>query len=385
MNKTEIVCPVAKKCSGCQLSNLNYEQQLVFKQNKVNKLLAKYCRPEPITGMEHPYHYRNKAQAVFKINRSKQLVSGVYQSSTTAVVEVENCMLQTEETNRILQTLCRLLKSFKVMPYDNRTGKGYLRSVLVRQGFVSGEIMVILIGATNIFPGKKTFISALVKSHPQIKTIVLSVNRNPEKLLVGSECKTIYGEGTITDELCGLQFLISPKSFYQVNPVQTEVLYEKVMELAQVKPTDTVFDAYCGVGTMGLIAAKQAKKVYGTEINGTAIYDAKQNAKLNKIKNAEFYKADAKEFIQDLVRENITVNVVFADPPRAGCSKEFLQSLVTLQPEKVVYVSCNPETLARDLQFLTKNGYSAKKLYPVDMFPHTNHVECVVLMTRKSG
>lgn len=382
MENKSYKCKVAKKCSGCQLSNLDYEQQLKYKQNKVNKCMIGICKPEKIIGMENPYHYRNKAQAAFKMGREKKLVSGVYQSVNNTVVEIDNCFLQTKLSNEILKTLCKLFKSFKVLPYDAKTDRGFLRSVLIRQGFATGEVMVVLIGATAVFPAKKTFVSALVAAHPEIKTIVLSQNTNTSKLFTGNKFKVIYGDGKITDVLCGLKFEISPKSFYQINPLQTEILYNKAVEFANLDKSMTVLDAYCGIGTVGLVAAKHVKKVYGVEVVADAVNDAKKNAVKNNIKNAEFYVADAKDFIKEIEQENIKIDVALIDPPRMGCSKEFISSLNTITPQKIVYISCNAETQARDIRLLMQSGYTVTKCQPIDMFPHTNHVETVILMSR---
>jgi len=376
-------CPVMKKCGGCQLLNLSYEEQLSFKQASVIKLLGKFHHVDEIICMENPYHYRNKVQAAFSTDRNKNIISGVYQSSTHRVVNVDNCLLEDETADRINVTIRALLKSFKLTSFNEDTGKGFLRHTLIKRGFRSGQVMVVLVSGTNIFPKKRQFVNALLERHPEITTVVWNINDKRTSLVLGSRFEVLYGEGKIEEELCGNVFRISPSAFYQINPVQTEVLYNKALEFAQLKKTDTVIDAYCGTGTIGIIASKNAGQVIGVELNADAVRDAKKNAKINNVKNIKFIKADAGKFMLDLAKEKQKIDVVIMDPPRAGSDKAFLSSLVSLAPERVVYISCNPETQQRDLFFLVKNGYKVRKIQPVDMFPHTKHVESVVLITKK--
>ncbi len=374
-------CALYHKCGGCQLQNMTYSRQLQWKQAKVEKLLHKFHKVSPILGMDKPYHYRNKVQAAFGTDRARKIISGVYQSSTHHIVPVDNCMIEDQKADAIIVTIRELLASFKLQPYDEFTGRGFLRHVLVKRGFTSGQIMVVLVAGTPVFPAKN-FVSALLKKHPEITTVLLNVNNRFTSLVLGDTEKVLYGSGTIEDTLCGCVFHISAKSFYQINPVQTEVLYGKAMELAQLTGKETVIDAYCGIGTIGLIASRKAGNVIGVELNKDAVRDAIANAKRNQIKNAYFYCADAGEFMRDMAHEKQTADVVFMDPPRAGSDETFLLSLVTLSPNRIVYISCNPETQERDLLYLTKHGYSVTAIQPVDMFPHTNHVETVVLMSR---
>lgn len=376
-------CPLYKKCGGCQLQNMTYEQQLRWKHGLVERLMRKYCRVQPIIGMDSPYHYRNKVQAAFGMTRDKKIISGVYQSSTHRIVPVDRCLIEDKKADEIIVSVRKLLKSFKLQPYNEQRCTGLLRHVLVKRGFTSGQIMVVLVTATPIFPAKKRFTQALLKLHPDITTVLMNVNPYRTSLVLGNNESVLYGRGYIEDTLCGCVFRISAKSFYQINPVQTEKLYGKAMEMVQLTEKDTVLDAYCGIGTIGLIAAKQAGKVLGVEVNKAAVHDAIFNAKRNQIKNAYFYHADAGEFMEDMAVQGQSVDVAFLDPPRAGCDQTFLSSLTTLAPKKVVYISCNPETQERDLRYFIKSGYRVKKIQPVDMFPHTNHVECVVLLTKK--
>ena len=374
-------CPYAKKCGGCSLQNLPYEEQLHLKQAGLIRLLGRFGRVEEIIGMEDPTHYRNKIQAAFRSKNGK-VVSGVYQSASRRIAEVEECLLEDACAAPILATVRKLSASMKIKPYDLSTGQGFLRHVLIRRGFASGEIMVVLVTAKGEFRSERSFVNELIRRHPEITTVVHNINPTDTALLLGHESRVLHGEGFITDRLCGLEFRISPRSFYQVNPVQTEVLYAKAREFAALTGRETVIDAYCGTGTIGLTMAAGAEKVIGVEVNKDAVADAVENAKRNGIRNAEFHAADAGEFMEAMAAGGQSADVVITDPPRAGCSGKFLHSLLKLAPARIVYVSCNPETLARDLYTLVKGGYKVKKIQPVDMFPFTGHVESVVCLTR---
>ena len=378
-------CPLYKKCGGCQLQNLTYEQQLRYKQVKCIRLLGKFCRVGEIIGMENPYHYRNKVQAAFALDRHSNIISGVYQSSSHKIVPVTVCMTEDEKADEIIGTIRRLLKNFKLRPYNEDTGRGFLRHVLVKRGFKSGQIMVVLVTGTRDFPKKKDFVATLLKIHPEITTVVQNVNNQKTSMVLGNRSDVLFGDGYITEQLGDFSFRISPKAFYQINPIQTEVLYNTTLEFAGLTGKETVIDAYCGTGTIGIFASPKAKKVVGVELNPDAVKDARVNAKLNSAENTEFYNADAGEFLADAASSNEKYDVVIMDPPRSGSTVKFLKSVVKLAPKTVVYVSCNPETLARDLMFLVRNGYKVKKIQPVDMFPHTNHVETVVLLSHKKA
>ncbi|MBO5395418.1 MAG: 23S rRNA (uracil(1939)-C(5))-methyltransferase RlmD [Clostridia bacterium] len=383
MKEKVFPCTVAKKCGGCQLTNMTYEEQLSFKQAKVIKLLGRFCRVDRIIGMKEPYHYRNKVQAAFGRTRSGMIISGVYQSSTHNIVKVDSCYIEDKKADEIIVTVRELLKSFHLTVFDDRTGKGFLRHVLVKRAFGTGEIMVVLVTGTPIFKSKNDFCRALRKVHPEITTIVQNVNNSFTSLVLGEKEFVLYGDGYITDELLGFRFRISPKSFYQINYEGTKLLYSKAMQFADISKEDRVIDAYSGVGTIGIIASQYAKEVISVELNRDAVRDARINAAINNIENIRFFCADATEFLLAAAEENEKIDVVLMDPPRAGSTVEFMKSVCTLAPEKVVYISCNPETLARDLTFFTKNGYKVKKIQPVDMFPHTNHVETVVLLSQR--
>ena len=379
-------CPVYKKCGGCQLQNLSYPEQLKFKQNKVERLLKKFCKVEPIIGMENPYHYRNKVQAAFYTDRRGKIISGVYQSGTHHVVGIDSCQTEDVIADKIIVAVRKLLPSFKMTTYNEDTGKGFLRHILVKRGFATNQIMLVLVTGTPVFPSKNNFVKAIIKQFPEITTIVQNVNNYNTNLVLGDNQKVLYGKGYIEDILCGCRFRISPKSFYQINPVQTEVLYNTAMEYADLKGNETVLDTYCGIGTIGIVAAKRgAGRVIGVELNGDSVRDAIVNAKANNLKNIRFYKGDAGEFMFEAADEDEKPDVVFMDPPRAGSDTKFLDSLIKMSPKTAVYVSCNPETLARDLEYLTKHSdYRVQKIQPVDMFPHTAHVETVCLLSRNS-
>lgn len=375
-------CPLYKKCGGCQLQNMKYEEQLSFKQAKCVRTLGSFGFVEKIIGMENPTHYRNKVQAAFGLTRGGKIVSGVYQSKSHRIVLVDDCLLEDETADKIIVDIRKLLPMFRLLPYNEDTGKGFLRHVLVKRGFTTGEVMVVLVTGSPVFPRKNDFIKKLLTLHPEITTIVQSVNNAKTSLVLGKDETVLYGRGYIEDILCGNRFRISPRSFYQINPIQTEKLYSTAIDFAGLTGKETVLDAYCGIGTIGITAADKAKTVIGVEVNPDAIRDARQNARLNKKENLRFYTQDAGEFMQAAAAENEKIDVVFMDPPRAGSDLKFLKSLVTLQPERVVYISCNVETQARDLLFLVRNGYKVKRIQPVDMFPHTSHCECVVLLKK---
>lgn len=380
--KTDNGCQYAKKCGGCDYQGMPYEKQLKEKQRYVEKNVAQFCKVRPIVGMEDPYHYRNKVHAVFDIAKGGKIISGVYKAGTHDVVNIDSCQIEDGLSDAIIRDIRGLLRSFRIKTYDEDTGYGLLRHVLVRRGFESREVMVVLVLGSPILPSKNNFVKALRLLHPEITTIVINVNDKKTSMVLGEKETTIYGKGYIEDTLCGCTFRISPKSFYQVNPVQTEVLYNKAIEYAKLTGKERVVDAYCGIGTIGLIASSKAKEVISVELNRDAVRDAITNAKRNSIKNVRFFNADAGEFMAGMAEDGADVDVVFMDPPRAGSDEAFLSSVVKLSPKRVVYVSCNPETLARDLKYLTKHGYEAKECTPVDMFPFTKHVETVVLLSQ---
>jgi len=374
-------CPIGKRCGGCQWIDIPYKEQLHRKQEYVRKLCKDFGKVEPVVGMENPYHYRHKVHAAFGMEKGKP-VSGIYEEGSHRIVPVESCLIENEKADAIIATIQKLLGSFKIKVYDERTGYGLLRHVLIRCGYATNQIMVILVTVSPIFPSKNNFVKALRKEHPEISTVVLNVNDKFTSMVLGEKEQVIYGKGYIEDKLCGKTFRISPKSFYQVNPQQTEKLYELAVSFAGLTGKERVLDAYCGTGTIGLIASDYAGEVIGVELNKDAVRDAIINAKQNNVKNIRFYQNDSGKFMVQMAESKAKVDVVFMDPPRAGSDEAFLKALVILKPEKVVYVSCNPETLARDLKYLVRKGYQVKRIVPVDMFPMTEHVETVCLLSK---
>jgi 23S rRNA (uracil1939-C5)-methyltransferase len=375
-------CPVFKKCGACQMINTPYKKQLQIKHERVQELLEPYCKVESFMGMKTPEHYRCKVHAVFTHDKKGNPISGIYSEGSHDVVPVDNCLLEDKKADAIIASIRGMLKSFKIKTYDEDNGFGLLRHVLIRIGRNTGEIMVVLVTVSPIFPSKNNFVKALRKEHPEITTIVLNINDKQTSMILGDKEKPLYGPGFIYDSCCGMKFKISPKSFYQVNPVQQEVLYNTAIEMAQLTGNETALDCYSGVGTIGIIASPHVKEVISVELNKDAVKDAKINAKINDVKNITFYENDATKFMQQMAASGDKVDLVFMDPPRSGSTPEFISSLATLGPKKVVYISCSPDSLARDLELLKKNGYKAEKAVPVDMFPFTRSIETVVLLTR---
>ena len=378
-------CPVAAQCGGCQLQHLSYPEQLRLKQQKLEKLLAGLCQVEPILGMADPFHYRSKVHAVLAEDRRGVPYSGVYAPGTHRVVPVQHCQIEDPRADGIIRTIVGMIPRYKLRIYNENTHRGFLRHVLVRTGSVTGQIMVVLVATGLEFPGGKAFVAELVERHPEITTVVLNVNTRQTSMVLGTKETVLYGPGYMEDELCGKRFRISPQSFYQVNARQTEVLYRTAIEYAGLTGRETLLDAYCGTGTIGLCASDHVRQLIGVELNADAVRDAKENARLNGVKNARFFCDDAGRFLVKMAREGQPLDVLIMDPPRSGSEEKFLSSVLTLKPQTVVYVSCNPETLARDAAYLVRGGYTAVKAVPVDMFPGTMHCEAVVLFRWGKG
>ena len=378
-------CPHFRQCGGCQLQNLPYPQQLRRKQKQLEELLGEFAPVRPILGMEEPSHYRNKVHAAFALDERRQIVSGIYQPGSHAIVPVDSCYIEDETADAVIRDIRAMLRPFKIQVFDERSGTGWLRHVLVRRGFATGQVMVVLVAVNPIFKLQKPFLRELLARHPEISTVVLNKNDRFGPVVLGTWEKVLYGEGTIEDVLCGHRFRISSRSFYQINPVQTEKLYRCAVDFAALRGGETVLDAYCGIGTIGITASERAKQIIGVELNKDAVRDAIANARLNGLKNCWFTAGDAGEYMEKMAADKMRPDVVFLDPPRVGSDERFLRSLIRCAPERVVYVSCNPETLARDLRVLTRGGYAVKAIQPVDMFPFTNHVETVVLLCRAEG
>ena len=375
-------CAVSARCGGCQLIHLTYQEQLVRKQQQMEKLLGDLCPVEPILGMADPTHYRGKVHAVLAEDRRGQVISGVYAAGTHHVVPVESCLLHDPRADAIIRTIVGMIPRFKLRVYNENTHRGFLRHVLVRTAAVTGQVMVILVATGKEFPGGRALVGELVRRHPEITTVILNVNTRQTSMVLGKTDVTLHGPGYLEDELCGLRFRISPQSFYQVNLRQTEPLYRTALSLAALTGKETVLDAYCGTGTIGLCAAGQAREVIGVELNADAVRNAKENARLNSVRNARFFCDDAGRFMVKMAQEGLPLDVLIMDPPRSGSDEKFLSSALQLRPKRIVYVSCGPDTLARDAAFLVKGGYKAVKAIPVDMFPFTEHCECVMLLTR---
>ena len=386
MNEKEIEeglsCPVYKKCGACQL-DVCYPRQLNYKMRLMREFLGRYGKIDRIIGMDDPYNYRCKVSVAFGFSKNR-VISGVWQSAHGKLVQCNACALEDKKATPIINAIQKLLPKFKLRTYDEKTKNGFLRFVIIRVGKQSGEILVALGTNSGEFAQLGDFAKALIELCPEISTLVRCVSLHKLNLLLGSEETVLYGKGYISDFLCGREFQISARSFFQVNPIQTEKLYSTAVKLAELNGTETVIDAYCGVGTIGIIAASGAKRVIAAELNHDAVKNAKKNVEINKIKNMDVFECDAGDFMTEMANEGQKAEVVFTDPPRAGCSKEFLNSLIKLSPEKIIYISCNPETQARDLRTLVHGGYAIKKIQPVDMFPFTKHIESIVCLKKKT-
>jgi 23S rRNA (uracil1939-C5)-methyltransferase len=367
----------AKGCGGCPLNHLAYSEQLKKKQAFTKKHLSTFGKPRPILGMAEPDHYRNKAISTFAASKSG-LISGIYREGTHKVTPVETCLLHALGTDDVLRAVRETVTEYGIAAYDEDRHTGFLRHVLVRRGHYTGQILVVLVTASAPFPKKDEFLSRLLGRCPNITSVVQNINARPTSAVLGFVEHVLYGPGYIEDTLCGLRFTISPRSFYQVNTVQTEVLYREAIRLAELTGKETVIDAYCGIGTLTLVAAKSSGQAIGIEINPAAVADANRNALANGMQNVSFLKGDAGRVMVQMAEEGKTADVVFMDPPRAGSSEEFLSALCALSPKRVVYISCNVETQARDLKYLHERGYKIRAIQPVDLFPHTEHVETVV-------
>jgi 23S rRNA (uracil1939-C5)-methyltransferase len=359
-----------------------YEEQTAKKQQLVEELIGDLGRVDQIIRMKNPDHYRNKVTSVFAPDRKGKPVCGIYKAGTHEVVPVKSCLIEDTRADRIIQTVFALAESFKIRVYDEDRGTGLLRYVQVRTARGTRQVMVTLVTADAVFPPAKKFVNALIKRHPEITTVVQNINDKQTTMVLGEREKVLYGPGYIEDILCKKRFRISSRSFYQVNSLQTEKLYNIALDYAGFSGKERILDAYCGIGTIGIIASDRCKEVLSVELNPEAVKDAKVNAKLNGAGNVEVYRNDAGRFMRDMAAKKEKLDVLFLDPPRSGASEEFLFAALELKPSKIVYVSCEPTTLARDLDILTRGGYEMKKAVPVDMFPYTEGVETVVLLTQ---
>lgn len=378
-------CAFYKECGGCCYQGTEYSRQLSIKQKRVEELLKDYAKVLPIIGAKEPEYYRNKVHGVFGHDKKGNVFTGIYQEGTHKIIPVVQCRIEDKRAAAIMQTIAELVKAFKYKVYDEDAHSGLMRHVLIRVGKKTGQIMVVLVITSPVLPSKNNFVKELVKLHPEINTIVLNVNDKNTTMVLGDKNITAYGTGYIEDELCGLRFKISPSSFYQINPPQTEILYNKAIEFAKFSGNENIIDAYCGIGTIGMTAASRVKRVTGVELNKAAIKDAISNAKQNNISNVRFVAEDASKYMTALARTGEKVDAVIMDPPRSGSTKEFVDAVSRLAAEKIIYISCNPESLARDLLWFKQKNYKVKLIQPVDMFPFTSHIETIVLMSRTKG
>ena len=375
-----------RQCGGCQIQELDYQKQLDIKTNEVKQVISRIGKLDDVVvhdtlGMEHPFRYRNKAQ--FPIQKKDNMpVIGFYKKKSHDLISTDECIIQHEVNDKIIKIIKTYIRAYNVSIYDEKTHKGLLRHVVTKVGFTTGEVMIVLVANGKKLPYLKELASVLKENIPGFKTLVVNVNTQKTNVILGKENIVAYGDGMIRDYIGELVFEISPLSFFQVNPLQTEVLYNKALEYANLGENDTVFDIYCGIGTISLFLAQKAKKVYGIEIVEDAIKDAKRNAKINNMDNVEFYVGKAEEVVPKMYKEGKRANVVVVDPPRKGCDEKVLDTIISMQPDRVVYVSCNPSTLARDLAYLNERGYKCHEIQPVDMFPHSVHVENVAWLSK---
>ena len=375
-----------RQCGGCQIQELDYQKQLDVKTNEVKQVISRIGKLDDVVihdtlGMEHPFRYRNKAQ--FPIQKKDNMpVIGFYKKKSHDLISTDECIIQHEVNDKIIKIIKTYIRAYNVSIYDEKTHKGLLRHLVTKVGFTTGEVMIVLVANGKKLPYLKELASVLKENIPGFKTLVVNVNTQKTNVILGKENIVAYGDGMIRDYIGELVFEISPLSFFQVNPLQTEVLYNKALEYANLGENDTVFDIYCGIGTISLFLAQKAKKVYGIEIVEDAIKDAKRNAKINNMDNVEFYVGKAEEVVPKMYKEGKRANVVVVDPPRKGCDEKVLDTIVSMEPDRVVYVSCNPSTLARDLAYLNERGYKCHEIQPVDMFPHSMHVENVAWLSR---
>lgn len=376
----ELKCPHFNLCGGCSKLNLSYEEEIKEKEEYVNKLFSSigYKKPVEVVKADNPYYYRNKVMMAFKLSKTKKVVSGIYEEHSRKIVPVNDCLIQSEEINRVLKSVNIALSKNKITPFVNG---GFVKHVLVRHAIKTNQIMVVIVTASEMFPGRANFVKDLLKLEPKVTTIIQNIQSRDTSIVLGTKERVLYGKGFIVDELCGLKFKLSARSFFQINPVQTEKLYSIAMEFANLRVGNTVIDAYSGIGTIGMVASKTCGKVICVENNPDAVNDAKFNAKFNNISNVNFYCEDSTKFINELALNKIKVDCVILDPPRTGTTYNFISAIAKMGVKRVVYVSCGPETLIRDLKIFKDFGYEIKNAKCVDMFSKTEHVECVCTLS----
>ncbi len=393
-DRVEPVCSIARQCGGCQIQHLSYQAQLTYKENKIKNCLVRLGKfpeaqidaiMEPIMGMEEPYHYRNKAQFPVGRNKEGKVITGFYASRTHSIIPSMHCAIQDKRNEEILQVVLSFMEEYHIEPYMEENHSGLVRHILTRVGYHTGEIMVCLVLNGTSLPHSEVLVKRLTLI-TGIKSIIININKEKTNVILGNKVKTLWGESYIVDSIGDIKYQISPLSFYQVNPIQTQKLYQTSLDYAGLSGEEIVWDLYCGIGTISLFLAKQAKMVYGVEIVPEAIADANRNKEFNQIENVEFFVGASEEVLPTKYKESegrMSADVIVVDPPRKGCDISLLQTILDMYPERIVYVSCDPATLARDLRFLCDGGYELKKVRGCDMFGHSGHVETVVLLSRK--
>lgn len=371
-------CDIAKKCGSCQFINQGYVKSLEYKNEECKKIFKDLkVNVHPVSGMEDPYYYRNKTIIAF----DKTYNYGLYEENSHRIIPYKSCLIHDQETDAIISKIAVLFRKYRVSIYDPQRRRGEIRHILIRRAVKTNQTLVVIVSNEAIFKGSKNFCNQLVKAFPSIKSIVLNTNKRQTSIVLGEQEKVLFGKGFIVDELCGMTFKISPRSFYQINHDQCEALYSKALSLITVKDPK-IMDTYCGIGTIGLIASKNAKQVIGVELNKYAVKDAKLNKTFNKVENIKFIQGDATEFMVEAAKQKVDVDVIIMDPPRSGSTETFIKAAVSLKPQEIVYVSCDPHTQVRDLKLFRKLGYDFKDVYPYDMFPFTSHVETVCLLSK---
>ena len=372
-------CDIAKKCGSCQFINQGYVKSLEYKNEECKKIFKDLkVNVHSVSGMEDPYYYRNKTIIAF----DQTYNHGLYEENSHRIIPYKSCLIHDQETDAIISKIAVLFRKYRVSIYDPQRRRGEIRHILIRRAVKTNQTLVVIVSNEAIFKGSKNFCNQLIKAFPSIKSIVLNTNKRQTSIVLGEQEKVLFGKGFIVDELCGMTFKISPRSFYQINHDQCEALYSKALSLITVKHPK-IMDTYCGIGTIGLIASKNAKQVIGVELNKDAVKDAKLNKTFNKVDNIKFIQGDATEFMVEAAKQKVGVDVIIMDPPRSGSTETFIKAAVSLKPQEIVYVSCDPHTQVRDLKLFRKLGYDFKDVYPYDMFPFTSHVETVCLMSRK--
>ncbi|GEN46193.1 23S rRNA (uracil(1939)-C(5))-methyltransferase RlmD [Alkalibacillus haloalkaliphilus] len=386
-DRIEPPCDVFYKCGGCQIQHMTYERQLTMKQKQVQDVMKKIAQmPDvpvhPTIGMEEPWAYRNKVQIPVG-KRDGKVITGFYQKRSHNIIDMDTCPVQSESNDNIVREMRAIIDELEIEPYNEETHEGVIRHLVLRTGYHTNEVMVVIVTKTKDLPHKQELIEKIKQLDSNIKGVIHNINPKQTNVIMGQESKTLWGEDVIIDKIHDLEFAISAHSFYQVNPEQTEKLYDQALKYAELSGQETVIDAYCGIGSISLFLAQHAKKVYGVEVVPQAVDDAKANAKRNHIDNAEFYVGEAEKVMPWWKTQGLNPDVIVVDPPRKGCDEELLQAMIDMQPERIVYVSCNPSTLARDLKILSEGGFETKEIQPVDMFPQSNHIESVAMVEKR--